>query len=327
MSWRLAWRKSTARWRSDVWSTLIGKEFTSRLQGKLTYVLLTVLVAIFTGLVLAAFWLVVLSVPTIVPVIGSSVGSSPSPTIQSLVASNRGPFLFYALAICTLAAVFSVAPAVAGSAISSERENDTFDLLLIGGLRGRSIVLGKLIAAVLFVLLLASATLPAFAISWMFGGVSPRDVGVVLAVLVATLAFISAVGLFCSALAATSTLAALYTYGVVYLLAIGSLMGYLIGASAQNETAVRPLLSLNPFVALLTVPDGLTNSLQQALPFQYRSALDMATHDWLGLSLRYPRWLNTVAIYLIGTIFLALATGLAIDPCHPWRTRGERGRE
>jgi ABC-type transport system involved in multi-copper enzyme maturation permease subunit len=315
-----------------VWSILISKEFVSRLQGKLTYVVLTVTVAAFTGMALGAFWLVVLNVPTIVPVIGSSVGSSSGVTVQALVASNRGMFLFYTLAICMLAAIFSVAPAVASSAISSERENDTFDLLLIGGLRARSIVLGKLVAAILFVLLLASTALPGFAIAWMFGGVSGRDIGLFLVVLLTSLALISAVGLLFSAVARTSTLAALYTYATVYLLALGSLTAYLIGASTQNESMVRPLLSLNPFVALLTVPEGVTASLQQTLPYQYRGALDPASHEWLGLSFRYPRWINTVAMYAFGTIFLAMATGLAIDPCHRWRTRGEvssrqRGRD
>jgi ABC-type transport system involved in multi-copper enzyme maturation permease subunit len=306
-----------------MWSVLISKEFVSRLQGKLTYVILTLLVAAFTGMALGAFWVVVLNVPTIVPVIGSSVGSSSGVTVQALVASNRGVFLFYTLAICMLAAVFSVAPAVASSAISSERENDTFDLLLIGGLRARSIVVGKLIAAILFVLLLASTALPGFAIAWMFGGVSGRDVGLFLVVLMATLALISAVGLLFSAVARTSTLAALYTYAAVYILALGSLLVYLIGASTQNESMVRPLLSLNPFVALITVPEGVTSSLQQTLPYQYRGALDLASHEWLGLSLRYPRWINTVALYALGTMSLAGVASLAIDPCHRWRARLE----
>jgi ABC-type transport system involved in multi-copper enzyme maturation permease subunit len=285
------------------------------------------MVAFFTGLVLAAFWLVVVNVPTIVPVIGSSVGSNTSVTIQSVVASNRGVFLFYSLAICLLAAVFAVAPAVAGSALSSERENQTFDLLITSGLPPRAIVSGKLVAALVFVLLLASSTLPGFAIAWMFGGVSLRDVGLALVVLIVTLAFICAVGLLCSALARTSTLAALYTYGVVYLVAIGSLMGYLVGASIQGEGLVRPLLALNPFVALITIPDSVSSTLQQTLPFQYRPALDLAAPEWLGLSLRYPRWINTVAIYSVGTLLLAALTGLFIDPCHRWRTRFDRGSD
>jgi ABC-type transport system involved in multi-copper enzyme maturation permease subunit len=307
-----------------VWSTLVGKEFVSRLQGKLTYVLLTVIVALFTALVLASFWLLVLSVPTLVPVIGSSVGSGPSVTIQSLVASNRGMFLFYALGICLLAAVFSIAPAVASSAITSERESDTLDLLLIGGLRARAVVVGKLAAAMLFIILLACTALPGFAVAWMFGGVSIRDVGLAIAVVLATIAFISAIGLFFSALARSSTIAALYTYAVVYLLAIGSLMVYMIGASTQNEAAVRPVLALNPFFALISIAEGVTGSLQLTLPFQYRGALDAISHDLFGISLRYPQWVPMLSLYTAGTAVLALAAGVVIDPCHRWRTRGER---
>lgn len=305
-------------------STLVGKEFASRLQGKLTYVLLTVIVALFTGLVLASFWMLVVSVPTLVPVIGSSVGSGANHTVQTLVAGNRGAFLFYALGICLLAVVFTIAPAVASSAISSERESNTLDLLVIAGLRAHSIVLGKLTAAVLFVLLLAGTALPGFAVAWMFGGVSIREAGLALAVLVASVTFISAVGLLCSALARSSTLAALYTYAVVYLLAIGSLMGYLLGASTQNEATARPLLALNPFLALISVADGVSGSLQLILPYQYRGAFDGIAQEWFGLSLRYPQWAPMLLIYSLGTIALALATGLAIDPCHRWRTRDER---
>ena len=100
----------------------------------------------------------------------------------------------------------------------------------------------------------------------------------------------------------------------------------MLGASTQNELVVRPLLSLNPFVALATIPEGIASSLQQALPYQYRAVFDPVSYDWPGLSLRYPRWLNTLALYFTGTIILVLAAGLAIDPCHRWRTRGERGR-
>jgi ABC-type transport system involved in multi-copper enzyme maturation permease subunit len=304
-----------------MWTALVGKEFVARLQGKLTYVLLTIVVMLFTALLLGSFWMLVVSVPTIIPVIGSSVGTGPSTTVQTLVAANRGAFLFYALAICLLAAIFTIAPAVASSAISSERENDTLDLLLLAGRRARSVVVGKLTAAMLFVLLLCTTAVPAFSIAWMFGGVSARDVGLTLLVVVCTLAAITAVGLLCSTLARSSTLAALYTYTIVYFVAIGSLAIYLIGAALQTEATVRPLLTLNPFVALLTIPDSVTTALQQVLPFQFRPALELAGQDWLGLPLRYPRWVLTVIGCLLATVLLSLGTGLAIDPCHRWRTR------
>ena len=47
------------------WSAIVAKELSSRLQGKLSYVVLTLMVVTFTALVLGSFWAVVLSVPTI----------------------------------------------------------------------------------------------------------------------------------------------------------------------------------------------------------------------------------------------------------------------
>ena len=99
-----------------------GEGADSRLQGRLTYVILTLMVVAFTGLVLGSFWLVVASVPTLVPAIGSSVPPSTATSLPGLVSSYRGVFLFYAMAFCLMAALAVVAPAVASTAISGERE-------------------------------------------------------------------------------------------------------------------------------------------------------------------------------------------------------------
>ena len=54
----------------------------------------------------------------------------------------------------------------------------------------------------------------------------------------------AAIGIFCSALGRTSAVAALYAYGLVFMLGTGTLAIYLIGVSMQAEAAVRPLLAL-----------------------------------------------------------------------------------
>ena len=128
------------------WSAIVTKELASRLQGRLSYVVLTLMVVTFTGLVLGSFWAVVLSVPTVVPVIGSSSPGTGSISLSSLVGAYRGVFLFFAMAFCLMASVAVVAPAVAATSISGEREEGTFDLLLSTGLASRSIVFGKLVA-------------------------------------------------------------------------------------------------------------------------------------------------------------------------------------
>ncbi|HYU18373.1 MAG TPA: ABC transporter permease subunit [Chloroflexota bacterium] len=309
-----------------MWTAIVGKEFASRLQGRLTYVVLTLMVIGFTGLVLASFWLVVASVPTLLPVIGSSVAASTSVSLPGLVSGYRGIFLFFAMAFCMLAALAVVAPAVASAALSGEREEGTFDLLLSTGLRPRSIVFGKLVASVGFVLLVALTAVPGFAMAWMFGGVAAVDVILTALLLLAALWLFAAIGLFCSSIARASSVAALYAYGLVFLLGTGTLAIYLIGASVQMESAVRPLLALNPFISLFSVPDQISGQLAQLLPFQYRPLLDSgAQQDLFGLSaIRYPRWVLTLTLYCLLTVLLVAMSSVAIDPCHPWKARRSR---
>ncbi len=307
---------------------VIGKELTSRLQGRLAFVILTLLVAAFTGLVIAGFWMIVLNVPTLIPAIGTSTGAgAPSVTIQSLVASSRGVFLFVTLSICSAAAVLAVAPAVASSALSSEREAGTHDLLLGTGMPASALIFGKLVGAVAFVLLMSLTTVPGFAIAWMFGGVSPRDALMALALLLSTVLFISACGILISSLVQSSVLASLYCYGIAFMLGYGTLLLYVVGASIQNEAIVRPVLAFNPFVALATIPDQLAGQVAQTMPFQYRAMLDLSSQEYLGMSLKYPRWINTLSVYLIGTIVMAGMATIAADPCHRLRPRSGPGRE
>ncbi len=306
-----------------MWTAVVGKELASRLQGRLTYVILTLMVVAFTALVLGSFWLVVASIPTLVPVIGSSVASATSTSFSGLVSSYRGVFLFYAMAFCLMSALAVVAPAVASTAVSGEREEGTFDLLLSSGLAPRSIIFGKLAASVGFVLLVALTAVPGFAMAWMFGGVPLPDVVLTILLLVFALSLFSAIGLFCSSLGRTSAVAALYAYGLIFLFGTGTLAAYLIGASMQIESTVRPLLALNPFVTLFSVPDAISAQVAQTLPFQFRPLLDSsAQQDLFGLgAIRYPRWALTFILYTALTLLFVGLSSVAIDPCHRLKSR------
>jgi ABC-2 type transport system permease protein len=303
------------------WTSIVSKELTSRLQGRLTYVILTLMVVAFTGLVLGSFWAIVASVPTIVPVIGSSAAGGGSVSLSGLVGAYRGVFLFFAMAFCLMAAIGVVAPAVAASSISGEREEGTFDLLLSTGLASRSIVWGKLAAAVVFVLLVALTAVPGFAMAWMFGGVGPVDLVLTTVLLIAAVCLFSSIGVFCSSLGRTSAVAALYAYALIFLLGMGTLAIYVVGAANQMEGAVRPLLALNPWVTLFAVPEQISSQVAQILPFQFRPLLDgTAQQELFGIhGLRYPRWALTLVLYVLLTaVFLAMSS-VAVDPCHRLR--------
>ncbi|MDP8922312.1 MAG: ABC transporter permease [Chloroflexota bacterium] len=303
------------------WTSIVAKELTSRFQGRLSYVVLTLMAIAFTGLVLASFWMIVASVPTLVPVIGSSATGGGSIALTGLVAGYRGVFLFFAMAFCLTAAIGVIAPAVASAAISGEREESTIDLLLSTGLAPRSIVVGKLAASIVFVLLVILTAVPGFALAWMFGGVGPVDVILTVVLLVATVCLFSAIGVFCSSLGRTSAVAALYAYGMVFLLGLGTIALYVIGASAQMEATVRPFLALNPWITLFSVPDQISGQVAQMLPFQYRPLLDSgAQQEIFGVGgVRYPRWALTLVLYTFLTAGFVLLSSVAIDPCHRWK--------
>ncbi|MFN0072739.1 MAG: ABC transporter permease [Chloroflexota bacterium] len=304
-----------------MWAAVLSKEFASRLQGRVAYAVLTILVASFSALTLGAFWLIVSTVPTIVPVIGSSVGSGSGTTLPTLVVGYRGIFLFVAMGLSLLCAIFVIAPAISSSAISSEREEGTFDLLITSGASGRSVVLGKIIAASLFIGLLLLTTAPGFTVAWYYGGVGWSEIIPMLAVTLTSLWLLVCLGVFISALTRSSMLAALFAYCGVFLLSFGTLGLYLIGASLQMEAWVRPLLFVNPFTSLITVPDAISSQVAQILPFQYRALLDQPMVELSGLPLRFPRWTSTSILYIISGLILAVIAAVVIDPCDGLKAR------
>ncbi|HEX3243837.1 MAG TPA: ABC transporter permease subunit [Chloroflexota bacterium] len=304
-----------------MWSAVLAKEFSSRLQSRVAYAVLTILVASFSALTLGAFWLLVSTVPTIVPVIGSSVGSGGGTTLPTLVVGYRGVFLFIAMGLSLLCALFVIAPAISSSAISSEREQGTFDILISSGASGRGVILGKVVAAGLFIALLLLTTAPGFSVAWYYGGVGWGEIIPALAVTLTSLWLLVCFGVFISAFTRSSMLAALYAYCGVFLLAFGTLGVYIIGASLQMEAFVRPLLILNPFASLVTVPEAISTQVAQVLPFQYRALLDQPMVELGGLPLRLPRWTSTSIVFLLAGLILTLITAIVVDPCDGFKAR------
>lgn len=134
-----------------------------------------------------------------------------------------GQILFAGLAIFEIAVLIFVAPALTATAISAERERGTFDLLRATPVRPHTLVWGKLLAALSYAALLIVASIPMASAVFLFGGVAPADVWATFALLgVTTLAF-GMLGLFCSAVARRTGLAAVLAYGTAALLVVGTI--------------------------------------------------------------------------------------------------------
>ncbi len=87
-------------------------------------------------------------------------------------ASSMGSFILHALLLGLLTAVVFVVPGQAAVAIVGERERQTLPLLQSSQLGAASIVMGKLISSLAFILLLLVVVLPLLVIPILLGGVT-----------------------------------------------------------------------------------------------------------------------------------------------------------
>jgi ABC-2 type transport system permease protein len=132
-----------------------------------------------------------------------------------------GKLIFGGVVAFELFVVCFMAPAFTAGAISGEREKRTYDLLITTLLPARSIVLGKLISALAYVVLLILAAVPLESLAFMLGGVAPEEVIIASIVLLVTALGYGSIGIFYSSLARSSTLSTVLTYATVLLITLG----------------------------------------------------------------------------------------------------------
>ncbi len=203
---------------------------------------------------------------------GSVGGVSPGFALSASV----GHMLFSGILVLETLLVLILAPAFTAGAISSEREHQTLDLLVTTPLSTLGIVVGKLVSALAWVLVLIVASVPLMSLVFVFGSVGPEDV-LRAYVLLFTLAFgMGAIGLFLSALVRRTQAATVLASVVVLVLALGtipvhalwSVLGTTTSRTQTGITTIRSpnrgpdaLLWLNPLVGAMdlictTAPGG-----------------------------------------------------------------------
>jgi ABC-type transport system involved in multi-copper enzyme maturation permease subunit len=180
---------------------LLGKELRARSRGWRPALLLTSYLLGLGGAVVGFLYLV-----------GQAAGTVP-PTI--------GTQLFSALAVGAVLLLAFIAPALTAGAISGERERRTLDLLLVTRASPLGLVVGKLIASLVYALFLLVAALPAFALVYLYGGVPPRYLAMVMLVAIVTAVGHAALGLLLSAVFKRTLVALVLSYVVVLTLVVG----------------------------------------------------------------------------------------------------------
>ena len=177
---------------------------------------------------------------------------------QKLEASSTlGKSIFYGTIFLLLFIVSLVGPAFSSGAIVSEKDRQTYDLLVITALSAREIVMGKLNAILVFMGLLILATLPFQGMAYFFGGVAFGEVLVATLVLLLTALLFCSLGLFVSSFARSTTIANMINYAIIAPLLLGiPLFVFLVGVLSSGVFFDR-LFSNPPLVLAVPLSYGI----------------------------------------------------------------------
>jgi ABC-2 type transport system permease protein len=254
------------------------------------------------------------------------------PQIEQIAGLGRS--VFQTLVFCVLLLVCFIVPGQSAGAIAGERERQTLVPVQVTLLRSRSILIGKLLASLAFVLLLIVATLPLVGIAFLLGGVEILEVVKTTAMLVVIATVLAATSMFCSTITRRTQAATVLSYGVVLALVLGSFMVFAAqnvfarqsGSAVENQL----VLQLNPFMAMADVLDEradivsgggfspfepMQSLLRQRSDGGFRAAVDNVVFDEVGndrIVQRQPGTLNEVPFIVFALLGYAGVTAGSI---------------
>ena len=155
------------------------------------------------------------------------------------VAPYRGSVMYGGLMILVLSLSLLVVPALAAQSVNGDRERGVLATLQVTRLSAVEIALGKFAAAwgTTMVFLLLTAPLVLWCVAE--GGVDLASIAVVTLVMAILLATVCAVALALSALLARSTTSSVLSYLSVFVLTLGTLIGFGLATAMTQESVTR----------------------------------------------------------------------------------------
>lgn len=231
-----------------------------------------------------------------------------------------GRTIFFTVYGLELIVVCVVTPAQTAGTISHEKEQQTYDLLRTTLLSARDLVLGKLLAALSYILLLIFAALPLQSIALIFGGLTASEIIISQMILILTALAFGSMGIYFSSWITKTRIAtgaAQFTsLSIVALIPI--LLVYLVfftetrfTLSSQSDLVqvlffgvVWLVAITNPVITAIFTEVFLAES--QALYF-YSQTLNSGTtflipSPWLGFGLVYPVLIFTLLFFAIRNV-------------------------
>jgi len=179
-----------------------------------------------------------------------------------------GKGLFKILAYLEGGLIVLITPALTAGVVTTEKEQQSLEALWLTPMSSGKIILGKLLSALSVIVLIVLCALPVMAIAFIFGGVSPAQVGWSAAIILATAVLFGAIGLYCSVRfrkTATAVVAA-YLISLGWLLVIPFLLSTISETYSGNDQSIgSTLVHAVAIILPLVIVTSIIKSIYQRL--------------------------------------------------------------
>jgi ABC-type transport system involved in multi-copper enzyme maturation permease subunit len=226
------------------WNPIVAKEYRSRMRTWRSPLAMMVYVVLIAGLGYAMF---------------SSMARSNSGFAGSV--PNYGQTLFKYLVVFQMVLITLVTPALTAGAISSERERQTIDLLFVTRIPPFSIIWGKLLASMSFVVLLLLLSVPIFSLVFLFGGIELDQVLYSFLVTIVAALALGLIGIAFSTWLRRTLAATVASYMAAFVLVFGTVaFGMIFPTKIDPKSTTVPappaVTYLSPIVPLVAIADN-----------------------------------------------------------------------
>lgn len=199
--------------------------------------------------------------------------------------------LFALLTFIQLGLILFITPGLTAGTISTEREKQTLNILLTTSQTSRQIILGKLSSSIAFLFLMLIAGLPIYSLVFLFGGISPGQLGLIFLFFILTMFAVGSIGVMFSTITKKTIVSMIATYGTMIFLAGVTAFFFMItiqinsmgGGIAQTPSPLGYFwASINPGILMYS----LLNPIDENFVF-------MAT------KIEFPVWISYTVFYLL----------------------------
>lgn len=144
------------------------------------------------------------------------------------------------------ALLFLAVPAITATSVSSERERQTLDLMLVTSTPARKIIVGKIMVSLAHTMLLLVASMPVIGVVFFFGGIGFLDILKLVLFYILTSFFVASCGVFFSTVFKRNIVAIISTYIFLGLITFGPFIGLAVFAILKDQFSSS---SFNPVYA------------------------------------------------------------------------------